>query len=186
MFFGDAVFFFYAHVKLSRQSQAEILKIKSHTGLALWKILNLGLLLQAPSRIGFLWVRSLIHLVVTQINPIPYKKEASSQTTPKARPDPVPFGLFTPPPWGSCCRVGTLVPTVGQQRMQSCAVLRSPEQTNECGSVCKDEFVWCEHVGVYVRTCVRHCNAVRFIRDMKANTASSTRCWLPDCSIQEE
>ena len=61
------------------------------------KILNLGLLLQAPSEIGFLWVRSPFHLRVTQINPIPNQKEATSQPSPKACPDPDPSGLFTPP-----------------------------------------------------------------------------------------
>lgn len=104
------------------QSQVEILEIKSHTGFVLWKFLNLGLLLQAPSSIGFLWVQSRFHLQVTQINPIPYQKEASSQSPPKAYPDPDPFGLFTPPQCGSCCRVCTVFPSVGQQRMQSCAV----------------------------------------------------------------
>lgn len=132
------------------------------------KIWNLGLLLQALSKIGFLCIQSHFHVWVTQINPISNQKEASSQPPPNPCPDPDSCGLLTSPQGRSCKWTSAVVPLVGQWRAE-------PR-----GVACKlwaNTWVVCARMNLFsvsmkAFALLRHCNTAQFVWDIKVNKAS--------------
>lgn len=129
---------FYEHVKAAQPISRNAADSKSYWH-SVMKIWNLGLLLQALSKIGFLCIQSHFHVWVTQINPISNQKEASSQPPPNPCPDPDSCGLLTSPQGRSCKWTSAVVPLVGQWRAEPRGV--ACKLWANTWVVCKDEFI---------------------------------------------